>query len=267
MRKIFLFALIFLLPSFAFAAGFAKQSLFLSKTPVQEGETVIIHAVVANDATTKFGGSVVFKDGDTKIGSVTATIAAGGANAVSVSWKPAAGSHTVSAELTSGAGAVVEKESATFDIAAKPKPVVSLAADPFATSSTAAVESSQSIQDKIGSVYPPAEQVSKPAFSFLDGVRSTAADFIDSQLASAKSKLSSTPKSGVVAGDSTTQDPTIQNPWGTGLNVFYTLYIYVLTILRFLIGNAGIFYPLLAILFFYFLWKSYRRFRRPAWER
>ncbi len=267
MRKIFFVGLLFLLPFFAFAAGFAKQSLFLSKTPVQEGETVIIHAVVANDATTKFDGSVVFKDGETKIGSVAASIAPGGANAVSVSWKPAAGSHTITAELTSSTGAVVEKESGTFDIAAKPKPVTTVASDPFGTSSTAAVESSQKIQNQISSLSPTAGEVTKPAFNFFDGLRATAADFIDSQLTATKAKLASTPKTGVVAGESTTQDPSIQNPWGTALTVLYTIYIYVLTVLGFLINNAGIFYPAIAIIFLYFLWRMYRRFRRPAWER
>ncbi|MDO8518371.1 MAG: hypothetical protein Q7S26_03725 [bacterium] len=272
MRKTFALGLLLLLPIFASAAGFAKQSLFLSKTPVQEGETVLIHSVVANDATIKFDGSVVFsdqvgsasggKDQSIKIGSVVVTIAAGGANAVSVSWKPSAGSHTITAELTGKDNIVVEKQSATFSIAAKPSPVLSVG-----TSSAAAVESSQNIQNQIGSLSPTAAEVSKPAFTVIDGLRSTAADFIDSQLASTKAKLATTPKTGVVSGDSTTQDPTISNPWSNVWFVLYTLYIYLLTILRFLIGNAGVFYPLLAILFLYFLWRTYKRFRRPAWER
>src|SRR6185369_15427299 len=267
MRRTFFVLALLLLPTFAFAAGFAKQSLFLSKTPVQEGETVLIHAVVANEATAKFDGTVVFKDGETKIGSVAVSIAQGGASAVSLSWKPAAGSHSITAELTSGAGVVVEKQSAIFAIAAKPKPVETSVFSTLASSSPAAVESSQDIQNKIGSFSPTAENVSKPAFNFFDGLRATAADFIDSQLASTKTKLASTPKSGIVAGESTTSDPKIQNPWGTALTVLYTIYIYVLTILRFLIGNAGVFYPLLAAIFIYFLWRTYRRFRRPAWER
>ncbi len=115
-------ALVIILPFSAHAATFAKQSLFLSKTPVTEGDTVLIHAVVANDGTAKFDGDVVFKDADTKIGSVAVSIAQGGANAVSVSWKPAAGSHNITAELTASGGAVVESESATFLINEKPKP-------------------------------------------------------------------------------------------------------------------------------------------------
>jgi hypothetical protein len=138
------------IPLFASAAGFAKQSLFLSKSPVTEGETVLIHAVVSNDAATKFSGEVVFKDGESKIGSVTVAIAAGGANAVSLSWKPSAGSHMITAELTTSSGTVVEQESGSFSIQAKPKPIT--ITTPATTSST--VESSDSIQQKIEDLNP-----------------------------------------------------------------------------------------------------------------
>jgi len=262
MKKFLAAGALLLLPSLVFGANFAKQSLFLSKSPVVEGDTVLIHAVVANDANTKFTGTVVFKDGNAKIGTIAATIAAGGANTESVSWKPSAGSHSVTAELTDTDGTVVEKESATFSV--DKKQTASAFSD---NSSAAAVESSQQIQNQIGSLSPAAQQATKPAFTVIDGLRSSAADIIDSQLASTKQKLANTPKTGVVEGASTTQDPTIQNPWGTALTVLYTIYLYLLTILRFLIGNAGIFYPLIALVFFYFLWRMYKRFRRPAWER
>ena len=267
MRKALVLGLFFLAPLIASAAGFATQSIFLSKSSVTEGDSVKIYAVLSNNASTAFAGNVVLSDGSTKIGTSPVAIAAGGSQIVSVAWQPTAGSHTITAELVSSSGTSVEKQSQEFTIAEKPKPVVAPAFDAFATSSSAAVESSQGIQDQIGSLSPTAANVSKPAFNFFDGLRSTAADFLDSQLTSTKTKLAATPKSGVVAGDSTTSDPKIQNPWSNIWTILYTLYIYVLTILRFLIGNAGVFYPLLAILFFYFLYRTYKRFRRPAWER
>jgi len=268
MRKAFVAGLLFLLPTLALAAGFANQSIFLSKSAVTEGDTVKIYAVLSNNASAAFVGSVVLSDGGTKIGSTSVSIAAGGSQIVSIGWKPTAGSHDITAELTGSNSIVVEKESATFSVAEKPKPATPVAVfTALASSSPAAVQSSQAIQDQINSISPTAANVSKPAFNFFDGLRSTAADFLDSQLASTKAKLSSTPKTGIVAGESTTQDPKIQNPWGSFWTVLYTLYIYVLTILRFLIGNAAVFYPLLAAIFFYFLWRTYKRFRRPAWER
>jgi hypothetical protein len=261
-KKFLILSAFLLLPSLALGAGFAKQSLFLSKSPVTEGDSVRIYAVLSNETASAFAGSVVVSDGDTKIGSAAASIAAGGAQTVSVPWKPAAGSHTITAKLTASDGTVVESESATFTIAAKPVPVFSDTASP----SAAAVESSQNIQNQIGSFSPAAEQASKPAFTIIDGFRSSAADFIDSQLASTKTKLANTPQPGIVAGDAT-QSPTVSNPWGTAWFVLYTLYLYLLTILRFLIGSAAVFYPLLAVIFFYLLYRSYKRFRRPAWER
>jgi hypothetical protein len=273
MKKAFALALLILLPAAAFGvypeiargAGFAKQSLFLSKSPVTDGDSVRIYAVLSNSATSSFTGSVVVNDGDTKIGSAPVSIAVGGTQTVSVAWRPSAGSHTITANLTAVGSEVVESESAIFSVAEKPKP-----ASPFpaiATSSAAAVESSQAIQNQIGSLSPTAAQVSKPLFTIFDGLRASAAGFIDSQLASTKTKLAATPKSGIVAGAETTQDPKIQNPWGTFWTVAYTIYLYTLTVLRFLIGNAGVFYPVLAFAFLYLLWKMFKRFRRPAWER
>lgn len=263
MNKLLLVFVFLLLPDLAFGASFAKQSLFLSKTPVTEGETVLIHAVVANESNVKFTGSVVFKNGDTKIGSVAATIAAGGANTVSLSWKPSAGSHTVAAELTATDGTVVEKQSANFSIAEKPKPATAFATD---SNSAAAIESSDKIQSQIGSLSPAAQQATKPAFTIIDGLRSGAADVLDSQIESTKKKIAGTPKTGLVAGESVTQDASINNPWGMALNALYTIYLYVLTVLRFVIGNAALFYPLLAIAFLYFLWRMFRRYRRPSYN-
>src|SRR3989344_4148677 len=90
------------LPAVALGAGFAKQSLFLSKGSVTEGEVVLIHAVLQNEASTKFAGDLSFTDGGEKIGTVPVTLGAGEAQAASISWKPSAGAHKVVAELKSG---------------------------------------------------------------------------------------------------------------------------------------------------------------------
>src|SRR3989344_6188606 len=109
-------------PEVARGAGFAKQSLFLSKSSVTEGDTVLVHAVVSNDTTTKFTGTLIFKDSDATIGNVPVSLDSGEANTFSVSWKPTAGNHTVEANLEDTSGAVVEQESATFTVAPPPPP-------------------------------------------------------------------------------------------------------------------------------------------------
>src|SRR3989344_7118699 len=123
-----LLGLLLITPLSAGAAGFAKDSLFLSKSPVTEGETVFIHAVVANDNASAFTGNVVFSvqdgsasGGKDSIGSVAVTLPPGGAQAVSVSWQPTGGSHKVTAELTAGDGTVAESEHATFAVQEKPE--------------------------------------------------------------------------------------------------------------------------------------------------
>ncbi|HVV14942.1 MAG TPA: Ig-like domain-containing protein [Candidatus Paceibacterota bacterium] len=250
--------LLAMLPLPASAAGFAKESLFLSKTPVTEGETVLIHAVVANEGADKFTGSVKFADEGVTIGSVAVTISPGGAAATSISWKPGPGSHPVTAELTDPAGAVVEKESATFKVDAKPKPASS-----NTRSSAAAVESSQDIQDGIEKYSPAAANAAAPVFNAIDSARSKAADALDSGIEWAKDTTGGK-KPGEVLGASTA-DPSPSGIMGTLWFFLATISLYLFTILRFLVGSAGIFYPLLAILFFFVLWRTYKRFRRPSY--
>jgi hypothetical protein len=250
-------------PTLASAASFAKQSLFLSKTPVTEGETVLIHAVVANESTAKFSGDVVFKDAEAKIGSVAVTIAAGGANAVSISWKPTAGSHTITAQLTNGAGTAVESESATFVINEKPKPVTPLTIS--GTSSAASpVESSADIQKKITDLYPPAGSVSAPVFSTLDSVREKAAGALDNGINWAKQKTGGKNYGSVLGAATSTNDSG--GIMGTVWLILGLVVLYIFTLLRFVVGNAGIFYPAFAILFFYILWRLFKRFRRPRYD-
>ncbi len=242
-------------PLVAGAAQFAPSALFLSKNAVVEGDTVLIHAVVQNDASGKFPGNVVFRDGDTQVGSVPVTLTPSEVRAVSVSWTPGPGQHKVVAALLDQGGTAVQSEEATFAVAAKPKPKPAQATS---TNAAAAVESSKDIQDKIGNLSPAAGSAVAPVFKLVDGARSSVADILDSQLAKTKPKLAPIP--GVVAGTSTSIQAPDQGSWFS--SIFNTVYYYILTILRWLVGSAAVFYPLLAILFLFFLWRMFRRFRR-----
>lgn len=243
--RFLIIALLFLSPSLALAAGFATESIFLSKSPVTEGDSVRIYAVVANPSTAKFSGQVDVKEGETKIGTAAVTMDAGGTQTISVLWKPLAGSHTVSEELLSSEGVVVETKSKIFVINPKPTP------PPKATgvqenlsSSSVAIESSQGIQDQINGVSPAAANVAAPVFSAIDSLRGKVAGVADEQLSKAKANVS---------------DPS-KSSW----SIVWTLYIYLLTLLKFIIGNVGVFYPILALIFFYILWRVFRRIRRPS---
>lgn len=256
MKKLVLLAALLLLPSSAFSAGFAKQSLFLSQTSVTESETVLIHAVVNNDTPGTFAGVMVFTEGAKSIGTVPVSLNAGEAGAVSVSWKPAAGSHTITAELRKD-GVFVEKQSATFTVAAKPVPVAT-----NQSQSAAAVESSEGIQESIASLSPGAAEAAKPAFTLIDGGRSQLSEIVDGQIAAAKTNLG--PRAGAVLGAETVTQAKA-DPMGTFWAILWTVYLYLLTVVKFIIGNAGVFYPVLAFLILLSLWRLFNRFRRPAY--
>jgi hypothetical protein len=248
------------IPTSAFAAGFAKQSLFLSQDSVTEGDTVLVYAVVQNDQPSSFTGSVVLSDGSDAMGNVSVTLKAGEAQAVSVSWTPTAGSHTVTAELEGTDGTVVEKESETFDIAAKPTPASD---DSIAQSQSAAVGSSQPIQNEINSVSPQVASTLAPVFTTVDSGRATAATFLNSQLANTQKNLGTT--TGQVLGAETQNNSSSSGIVGNAWYIAETIYFYILTLLVFIIDTAGVFYPLLVIIFFYLLYRTYRWARRPAY--
>ena len=248
-----LLGLLLITPLAAGAAGFAKESLFLSKSPVTEGETVFIHAIVTNDSSAAFAGEVVFKDGDVRIGAVAVTLPPGGAEATSVSWQPAKGSHSVTAELTAGDGTVVESASATFVIEERPEADT----EEEAAASTS-VESSKGIQETIAGISPQAASAAAPVFGTIDSLREKGVRALETGEAWAKTKAGQ----GEVAGESSETSGIA----GTVMGLVATLLLYLFSALKWLLNNAGIFYPVLAIAFFYFLWRLYKRMRRPRYR-
>lgn len=242
-----------LVPMLASAAGFANQSIFLSKSPVTEGESVRIYATVSNPASDTFKGSVLISENGETIGTMPLTLTTGGAQTVSVVWKPTtAGAHTVKAALIQDGTTAAEAQQ-TFTIQEKPKPK---AVEPDPTDNTdqsaAAVESSAGIQESIQSISPAVGSAARPIFGAIDSVREKIAGVADQQLATIGPKVSK----GQVEGIST----EATQPWYW--SIAYTIYFYILTLVRFLVGSAGIFYPLLALLFLYFLYRMFRRYRR-----
>lgn len=260
-------AVLLLFPMVAFGAGFAKQSIFLSKSPVVEGDSVRVYAVVQNEAASSFSGKLVVKDGTDTLGSPTVTLAAGAAQTVSVTWTPDAGSHTIYAQLVSSTGTVVGEESEDFTIESKPKPVSSTTKE---TQSASAVESSSNIQNKLGGYSPAAENATKPVFVLIDGGRQAAADALDKAVLWSKNQIGS--KTFNDALKSTVSGDNASDPAGAAGGVMNTLWfilatvaLYVCSVLRWLVQSAAIFYPVFAVFILYVLWRIIRRFRRPSY--
>lgn len=143
----------------------------------------------------------------------------------------------------------------TVYLATKPKPVAT-------NNQAAAVESSRQIQDGIAGVSPQTAQVVAPFFTLVDSARDKAAVIVSQQLDKTKAGLGT--DAGKVLGAETTKNAA-SNPSGTFWYILQTLYLYILTVLNFIIGSAGVFYPLLAVVALYLLWRLFNRFRRPAY--
>lgn len=268
MKKALLALACMLLPLGASAAGFAKESLFLSKSSVTEGDTVRIHAIISNDSVASFKGTLDFRDEDGAIGSVSVSLSAGEATALATSWKPTAGKHTVVAELKDTAGKKVEEQSAAFTVAAKPAPVANTTST---ASQPAAVTSSENIQNALANVSPATAKTAQPVFTTIDWARTEAAKRLDEGINWSEKQIATAKlKPGVVlsAETSKTSSTTPTKGWqNTAVLAGGTIALYILTILRAIVGNAAFFYPILAILFFYSLWRLIQRYRRPSWQR
>jgi hypothetical protein len=267
MSKLAFAAALLLLPTLAFGAGFAKQSLFLSKSPVIEGDSVLIHAVVQNDSATAFSGEVVFsaqKGSDTKqkIGSAAASIAPQGAQAVSVSWKPLAGEYKVTASLTAKDGTVVEEESGTFTINQKPKPA-SIGGQ--TEQNTDEVQSSEEIQSMINKFSPAAGGFLAPGFSTLDSFRTRLNEWLDQGIAWSKNKVGAKTPGKVLGEAATKENISPQGIMGTLTYAAGMAGLYAFSVLKWIVSNAGIFYPVVALGFLYTLWRLFARIRRPSY--
>lgn len=248
----------FLLPSFVFAAGFAKQSMFLSQETVTAGETVFLYAVVQNDTASAFSGTLKFADASGAIGSTPVSLQSGAAATVSVSWKPTAGEHDVSANLTSTSGAVIESEDTTFLINPKLAPATAQtsggASATTNTSSTlddatSSIESSQLLQQWVASTSPVTATYTAPILKSVDTARSAGASKLDAGSNWAKQMLA--------------KETVAPSGWlNTLLLIASTAVLYICSVLLYVVENIGIFYPLFALVFFYIVWRLYRLARR-----
>ena len=272
MRTYVLVAMLVLVPCSVSAAGFAKHSLFLSKTSVVEGDTVLIHAVVANDTDTRFSGKLSLREnlpaqaGESVLGTVPLALAVEEVRVASISWNPSAGTHTLTAELTTDSGEKVEEQQATFTVAEKPKKL-----EPAPSSSqVASVQSSEPLQQQVTQLSPSVAGYTAPIFEMIDSLREKAVQALDQGIVWSKNKVSQKTPSAVLGAESSTTpnaETLVSGTVQTALLVGATALLYLFSVLRYSIEHTGIFYPILAVAFLYLLWRLYQRMRRPAWQR
>ena len=239
------------------APGFATDPVFLSKSPVVEGESVRIYASITNPTASAFEGIVTLRDGGNIIGGISVTLSSGEARVVSIVWKPeSGGTHDITAELEDNDGKTISKTAATVAITPKPPANIPLNnADP----SSMAVESSAPLEEHIASLIPQAASVTAPVLQAIDSARAAAANVLDAQLAQTKPKLPGT----ISGSEASSGNPPGSSIGRTAINIFWTFYFYLLSILRYIIGSIAFSYPLLALAFLYLLYRLYRRMTGP----
>ena len=167
----------------------------------------------------------------------------------------------VSTDSTNVVLSAAKKEGATpvtFTLYVTPKPKPAPVAT--STNAAAAVESSAKIQEGLAGISPAAAEATAPFFRMVDGGRAALSEVIDVQATKTKENLNT----GATLGAETFKEAG-SNPGGTLWTIAQTLYLYLLTLLGFIISNAGVFYPVAALLVLYFLWRLIRRARRPAY--
>ena len=268
-----------MLPSGAFAAGFVSQPIFLSTSPVTVGQNVRVYAIVSNDSPISFTGSVLISADGTLLGSPSSTMAIGATQTVSASWTPTTpGDHVIMAQLTANDGSVVQQVSQTFTITAPPPPV-----EPASASSTDAnsyvgdsgYEPSTGIQDAIASISPALATDTQSVFAAIDTIRQAAAALLNTQISGADQALTvihasastsiatDTPNAFTNLQPLASTVPSLSTSQNSVKSIFWNIYLYILLALRFLIDNAAIFYPFLVLIFFYIIWRVYKRMSRP----
>lgn len=244
------------IPMVTSAAGFAKQSLFLSQSSVVEHQTVFIYAVVTDDTETQFSGTLHVTDELGDIGSTSVTLPAGKASTVSVPWTPVAGQHTVTAQLIAKDGTVTESEKATFTVDAAPPPPVK---DQLPTTlpqkttaptmiGTTTVDSSVPIERSLSTIVPSVAPSTIPVFNAIDSFRKASVTALDGG-----SKWSQ----GSITKAASAPGGVVNTLW----LVFSTFLLYLCASLAYVISNIALFYPALVVLFLFILWRIYRAIR------
>ncbi len=242
-----------LMPLVVLAATFPSKSIFLSEDPVLSGDTVLIHVVISNNSNSSFSGTLSILDGKTQVGTLAVSLAAEEAQVESLSWKPGGGSHILVADLYDSKQFLVQETQQTFNVSL-PTPSVS----------TLSVESSQGLDSSIAQVSPKTAQVVAPALATIDIARQDVVQNLSQGIAWAQGQINlASSTQGKVLGVETT------NPQTTGVGhtlwmVLATAVLYVLSVLRSIVSSVGLFYPVIAIIFLYILWRIFRGARRPS---
>lgn len=265
---LFLAALLAPLSTLAATTGFSADPVWISATPVVEGDTVLIHAALTNGEREPLTGTVVFRDEGIAIGSVPISLKRNEARVVSVSWSPKAGSHELAVELANAsqedAGRtetlkviVASKEAGKPSAAAAAG--LSLSPDPTFTDSS-------DIQGMVAGISTDAADIVAPVLDTVDSWRKAGSDFLSKQSSDAKQQLADITAKKEALKEQDSKEAASESRTLTLWQVLRTVLLYIYQAFNMLVSKAGIFYPVLALAILFFLYKGYQRVRRPSYD-
>lgn len=180
-----LLCVILVAPAFAFAsdmpAGFAPGAVWLSKTALEDGQSVQFYTVLYDSASDAIAGNVSFLVDGSSISSQPFELAAGTTKIVSTTWKAAAGVHSITASLDG----VVNKDTGealmlgstqaapvSIEVASPPPP-------------PAAMQALSAITDTVQQNAPAVIAAAQSAYNSLEYLRQNAVHALEGQLAAA----------------------------------------------------------------------------------
>lgn len=231
---------------------------------------MLIHAALTNGSVETLTGTLVFRDEGVTIGSVPISLGRGEARVVSISWSPKAGSHEIAVELTNPSQEEAKRtETLKVTIAPKKdekKSAAAAAAGLSSLSPDASFTDSSGIQGAILGVSTDAGEVVAPVFNAVDEWRRTGSEFLSQKSSEAKAELATITAKKEVLAEEDTSEAKSEGRKLTLWQVLRTLLLYIYQAFNLAVSKAGIFYPVVALAFLFFLYKGYQKVRRPSYD-
>jgi hypothetical protein len=175
MKYIFLLAT-FLLPMWSFAAGFAPDSIWLSKEDPMHGDVIDIYVVVFNNDSDNLSGTVRYYDDQLLLGEIPVTVGANTAKLVPLSWEATQGDRIIYARFSSGNLAPEETKKLRFrvkrSVVPEPEPQVSennqISSGEKTDFKEVVEETSQKAEELAGEGFVLAEEGREETLSFFE---------------------------------------------------------------------------------------------------
>ena len=244
-------------------AGFPDRSLWLSDAKPTVGEQIRLYTVLYNGTDSALSGTLVFLIDGKGENTQEVSLAAQTSSVVSTSWKATAGAHTFGARFssTSGSSADVQTEAATLSIDV-PEPKSEL--------EVKAAEAASTAQEVATGFMPIVKNIAADAFGITETARHKAIELVEPFAAQSNKNVASAQTSqnqntdGKAGAQEALDDAPNFTKIGEGESLIARGTQLAAVGALFTFKNMWLFYPLVALLFFFLLNLARRALRRPG---